>query len=86
MTKTHKNLIRFVNATISGFERTLDRAKEDNWSVMDLMNVLDVSADHVMGALNFAEIYECKITGEENVQLRNKLLDAKSETIKKFYA
>lgn len=84
MNKTQKNIIAYVNNTINGFANTLELARKDGWNYIDLARMLDSDTDNVHGALMFANIYEEKISEQLMNELTEKMLDAKSQTIKEF--
>lgn len=86
MTKTYKNLNNYADAIIFGFEHTYNTAKENNWKFVEFANIIDDECSNFQGALLFAQIYENKITGEQYVELRDKVFNAKYDYIRKFTA
>lgn len=84
MTKTEKNLNSYIDATIRGFSRTFDVAKEDGWNFSQFMGDVNLDADMCLGAMIFAHIYENKIDGDTFNKMRNRLNDAKWEVIRKY--
>ena len=84
MNKTQKNIIAYVNATINGFADVLELAQKDGWDYITLQRLLDNDAHNVHGALMFAHIYEEKISEQLMNELTDKVIEAKSQTIKKF--
>ena len=77
-------MTNYVNATINGFPFTLDLAKQEGWDYTTLQRMLDNETDNVHGALMFAHIYEEKISEQLMNELTDKVIEAKSQTIKKF--